>query len=70
MTNEQFTAVAQLLRLRQSAQTDALRAVMVEGMSQADASRRFDVNVSQLHRALVVFREQVATAKAVAEVLK
>lgn len=70
MTSDQFTEVAQLLRLRQSPQTDALRAVMVDGISQAEASRRFGVAPAQIYRALVGLRDQVATAKAVADALK
>lgn len=70
MTDSQFTAVAHLLRLRPTEQTAALRALMVEGLSQAEAARRHGVSASQLHRALLVFRGNVATAKAIADVLK
>ena len=39
MTPESFTALAQLLRLRQGSQREAARLVLVDGMRQADAAR-------------------------------
>mgnify|MGYP000173223323 CR=1 FL=1 len=40
MTPEQFEALAQLMRLRQSASREALRLVLVEGMTHAAAAER------------------------------
>lgn len=38
MTDEQFEALAQLMRLRESPSREALRCVLVDGMSHHDAA--------------------------------
>ncbi len=40
MTPEQFDAIAQLMRLRASPSREALRLVLVEGLSQSEAAAR------------------------------
>lgn len=40
MTREQFDALAQLMRLRQSASREALRLVLVDGLTHAAAAER------------------------------
>ena len=69
VTPAQFTELAQLLKLRQSPLTQAVGAVMVEGISQTEAAIRFGVSQSNLSVALSRVRGQIATAKAVAKLV-
>lgn len=52
MTNVQFQALAQLLRLRGSKATDAARMVLVDGVSQADAARSTGLTPQAVHNAV------------------
>lgn len=71
MTPEQFDALAQLMRLRQSASRDALRLVLVAGLTHAAAAEqagaiRTDVTrqVGSSRRTLELARVLTSTAAA------
>ena len=52
MTNSQFAALAQLLRLRTGPAQDAARMVLVEGVSQAAAARATGLTPQAVHNAV------------------
>lgn len=56
MTPEQFSALAQLMRLRQSHSRDALRLVLIDGMTHAAAAELTGIPRQNISR-------QVASAK-------
>lgn len=58
MTNEQFDALAELMRLRQSPSREALRLVLVEGVTHAAAAGKADIPRPNVTR-------QVSSAKRV-----
>ena len=55
MTGEQFDVLAQLTRAREPARSAAKR-VLVDGISQADAAREFDMSPSALGNAVRRYR--------------
>lgn len=52
MTDKQFDALAQLLRLRPGSAREAARLVLVDGMTQADAARKLDVSPNTVTNAV------------------
>jgi predicted DNA-binding protein (UPF0251 family) len=56
MTPEQFAALAQLMRLRQSPSRDALRLVLIDGMTHTAAAEQAGIPRQNVSR-------QVASAK-------
>lgn len=63
MTDTQFNALAQLLRLRPSPSQQAARLVFVGGMTQADASRKLGVSVGSVNNAAARVRSGLELAK-------
>ena len=62
MTNDQFDALAQLMRLRTGAQQDAARLVLVDGMRQVDAARQLGISTAALGATMRACRRGVALA--------
>lgn len=62
MTDAQFTALAQLVRLRTGAQQDAARLVLVDGMRQVDAARQLGISTAALGATMRACRRGVALA--------
>ena len=62
MTNDQFDALAQLVRLRTGAQQDAARLVLVGGMRQVDAARQLGISTAALGATMRACRRGVALA--------
>ncbi len=62
MTNDQFDAIAQLMRLRTGAQQDAARLVLVGGMRQVDAARQLGISTAALGATMRACRRGVALA--------
>ncbi|MDE1999123.1 MAG: hypothetical protein KGI52_09380 [Burkholderiales bacterium] len=67
MTPAQFTALAQLLRLRSGLAQDAARMVLVDGVSQADAARATGLTPQAVHNAVSRCRAGLALAMVVAK---
>jgi DNA-directed RNA polymerase specialized sigma24 family protein len=67
MTNPQFDALSKLLQLRQGAQREAARLVLVDGLRQADAARAAGCSPSALGNTLRVCRAGFELAKIVCE---
>lgn len=63
MTESQFTALAQLLRLRPGPAQDAARLVMVQGMAAPDAARKVGMEYPDAHRAVKRVRTGLDLAK-------
>ena len=63
MTNAQFDALAQLVRLRTGAQQDAARLVLVDGMRQVDAARQLGISTAALGATMRACRRGVALAE-------
>ena len=63
MSPEAFSALAKLLRLRQGAQKEGARLVLVEGMRPADAARAAGISPSALGNTLRSCRDGLALAK-------
>lgn len=63
MTDPQFTALAQLLRLRPGPAQEAAKLVMVQGMSTPDASRQAGMSYVAAHRAVKRAQDGLALAK-------
>lgn len=62
MTNDQFNALAQLMRLRTGTQQDAARLVLVGGMRQVDAARQLGISTAALGATMRACRRGVALA--------
>lgn len=62
MTNDQFDALAQLMRLRTGTQQDAARLVLVGGMRQVDAARQLGISTAALGATMRSCRRGVALA--------
>lgn len=67
MTDDQFTALAQLLRLRAGPQQAAARLVLVHGVMRADAARQMGVLPSALGNTLRACARGVDLAKKICE---
>lgn len=52
MTPDQFSALAELIKLRASASREAARLVLVEGITAADAARRMAITPAAVSNAL------------------
>ena len=63
MTDPQFKALAQLLRLRPGPAQDASRLVLVEGISTPDASRAVGMDYRAAHQAVKRARDGLALAR-------
>lgn len=63
MTNDQFDALAQLMRLRTGTQQDAARLVLVGGMRQVDAARQLGISTAALGATMRACRRGVALAE-------
>lgn len=63
VTSEQFTALAQLLRLRPGPAQDAARLVMVQGMATPDAARQVGMEYPDAHRSVKRVRVGLDLAK-------
>lgn len=67
MTGEQFDVLAQLTRAREPARS-AARRVLVDGISQAEAAREFDMSPSALGNAVRRYRTWDADVRSVYKV--
>lgn len=65
MTAQQFEALSKLLKLRQGAQRDAARMVLVDCARQADAARAAGCSPSALGNTLRACRNGLELARAV-----
>ncbi len=65
MTDDQFTALATLMRLRASPSREAVRLVLVDGMRQADAARAVGISASALGNAIRAAKLAVELVKVV-----
>lgn len=63
MTDNQFNALAQLLRLRPGPAREAARLVLVGGMTQADAARKLDVSPNIVTNAVARARSGLELVK-------
>ena len=63
LTNDQFDALAQLLRLRASPSQRAARLVLVGGMTQAAAARELDVLSQSVYNAVARVRTGLELAR-------
>lgn len=63
MTNEQFDALAELLRLRGGASQEAARLVLVNGLDRATAAQRAGVTADALRKCLKRCEEGLALAR-------
>ena len=63
MTNDQFDALAQLMRLRTGSQQGAARLVLVDGMRQVDAARQLGISTAALGATMRSCRRGVALAE-------
>lgn len=68
MTDEQFTALAQLMRLRASASHDALRLVLVDGLSVPAAAQQAGVPHQAVYRLQASAQRAIEAALVVAGV--
>ena len=67
MTAEQFDAMAQLMRLRQSASREALRLVMVDGLTHAAAAEQTGAIRTDVTRQAGSARRCIELARTVAQ---
>lgn len=63
MTNEQFSALAELLRLRGSPSQEAARLVLVEGLAPAEAARQAGTTPQSTSNTLAACRKGLALAQ-------
>lgn len=63
MNDAQFTALAQLLRLRPGPAQDAARLVMVQGLPTPDAARQVAMSYVAAHRAVKRVKDGLDLAK-------
>ena len=66
ITDEQFDALAELLRLQNGVRREAARLVLVEGLRPADAARQAGTTPQTVNSALVSCRRGIALAQIVA----
>ena len=66
LTDEQFDALAELLRLQNGVRREAARLVFVEGLRPADAARQAGTTPQTVNSALVSCRRGIALAQIVA----
>lgn len=62
VNNDQFDALAKIMRLRTGAQQDAARLVLVGGMRQVDAARQHGISTAALGATMRSCRRGVALA--------
>ena len=67
MTDHQFDALAQLMRLRDSASREALRLVLVEGLTHSAAAERTGAPRPSVTRQVGSARRTIALARCVAQ---
>lgn len=67
MTQDQFDALAQLMRLRQSASREALRLVLVESMTHAAAAERAGAIRTDVTRQVSSAKRAIELARTVAQ---
>jgi predicted DNA-binding protein (UPF0251 family) len=67
MTPDQFTALAQLMRLRESPSREALRLVLVDGMSQYGAAQQAGIPSSNVTRQVASARRAIELARVVTQ---
>lgn len=63
MTPEQFDALAQLMRLRKSPSREALRLVLVDGMSQSEAAAQAGILRTNVTRQVTSARRMLELAR-------
>ncbi|MFD2404946.1 TrfB-related DNA-binding protein [Azorhizophilus paspali] len=63
MSDEQFEALAELLRMRGSASQEAARLVLVEALSAADAARATGVSPQAVSNAVTTCRRGLSLAQ-------
>lgn len=63
MTPEQFNALAQLMRLRKSPSCEALRLVLVEGLSQSEAAASNGIPRTNVTRQVTSARRTLELAR-------
>lgn len=63
MTDAQFSALAELLRLRGGDAQEAARLVLVEGLTPSDAARRTDASLQAVSNAVSRCRTGLELAK-------
>lgn len=68
MTQDQFDALAELLRLRGGAAKEAARMVLIDGLSPADAARATGISPQSVTNAVTRCRKGLALSKIVAGV--
>lgn len=66
MTDAQFEALAELLRMQNGVRREAARLVLVEGLKPADAARRAGTTPQTVNSALVSCRRGIELAQRVA----
>ncbi len=66
LTDEQFDALAELLRLQNGVRREAARLVLVDGLRPADAARQAGTTPQTVNSALVSCRRGIALAQIVA----
>ena len=66
ITDEQFNALAELLRLQNGVRREAARLVLVDGLRPADAARQAGTTPQTVNSALVSCRRGIALAQIVA----
>lgn len=62
MTADEFTALAQLLRLRGGPAQEVARLVLVDGLTTADAARRAGLSANAAYNAIARARDGYALA--------
>ena len=65
LTNDQFDALAELMRLRQSPSREATRLVFVDGLSQADAARATGLSIAAVNNRVRSTRHALELVRAV-----
>lgn len=63
MNNDQFAALAELLRMRRGASQEAARLVLVEGLAPAEAARRTESSPQAVNNALNSCRRGIELAQ-------
>ena len=66
ITDEQFDALAELLRLQNGVRREAARLVLVEGLRPADAARQAGTTPQTVNSALISCRRGISLAQIVA----
>lgn len=66
MTPDQFAALARMMQMRNSAITDGVRLVLVDGVSQYSAAKQVGVHQQSVSRRVMQARRYVADAGIVA----